>query len=133
MLNTDDVVFISNEFNAEQSSKIVRVLNAHEIKTTTDINAATIIVKPAKKPQPQNNNLIVTVLAQKIEDNTEEIIKMYEQVYKFMPQIEIPKIELLETKTKNKQNKFIQHQTITKFNKIKYKHKQNLFNRTRHK
>lgn len=131
MLNTNDVVFISNEFNAEQSSKIVRVLNAHEIKTTTDINAATIIVKPAKKPQ--NNNLIVAVLAQKIEDNTEDIIKMYEQVYKFMPQIEIPKIELLETKVK-KHNKFIQNRDVEKFNKIKQNYKRQVFfHRTRNK
>lgn len=133
MLNTDDVVFISNEFDDEQSSKIARVLNAHEIKTTTDISSATIIVKPVKKPQSQNNNLIVTVLAQKIEDNTEDIIKMYEQIYQSMPRIEIPPIELLEPKVK-KHNKFIQNRDVEKFNKIKQNYKRQVFfHRTRNK
>ena len=133
MLNTDDVVFISNEFDDEQSSKIARVLNAHEIKTTTDISSATIIVKPVKKPQSQNNNLIVTVLAQKIEDYTEDI--MYEQIYQSMPQIEIPPIELLEPKTqKHKHNKFIQNRDVEKFNKIKQNYKRQVFfHRTRNK
>ena len=139
-MNVDDVIFISNEFDAEQSMKIARVLNAHKIKTTTDISTATIIVKPVKKPQSQNNNLIVTVLSQKIEENTEEIIKMYEQIYQSMPRIEIPDIietpdiKRLDTHTKKrKHNYFNQNQTIAKFNKIQYKHKQILFTRTRHK
>jgi len=132
-MNVDDVVFISNEFDAEQSSKIARVLNAHKIKTTTDMNTATIIVKPAKQHQPQNNNLI-TVIMTKIEKSKDEIIELYDQIYQSVPQIEIPKIELLEPrKKKHKRKKFIQNQTIAKFNKIQYKHKQILFTRTHHK
>jgi len=139
MLNSDDIVFVSTEFDDEQSSKIARVLNAHEIKTTTDMNAATIIVEPVKKPQQQqqNNNLTVAILAKKIEENQEELIKLgelYNQMFTRVPHVEIPEIELSEPrKKKHKQNKFIQNQKLAKFNKIKYKHKQILFNRTRHK
>ena len=139
MLNTDDVVFISAEFDDEQSSKIARVLNAHKIKTTTDISMATIVVKPVKKSQPQNNNLIVAI-SNKIEKNKDEIIELYDQLYQFMPRFEIP--DIIETSDikrlhahtkKRKHNYFNQNQTVAKFNKIKYKHKQILFNRTRFK
>lgn len=134
-MNVDDVVFISNEFDAEQSSKIARVLNAHEIKTTTDMNAATIIVKPVNKPlqQKQNNGLIVAIMTE-IEKSKDEIIELYDQIYQSVPKVEFPKIELLEPrKKKHKRKKFIQNQTIAKFNKIQYKHKQILFTRTHHK
>lgn len=135
MLNTDDIVFISNEFYNEQYSKIARILNAHEIKTTTDINSATIVVKPVKKPlsQKQDNNLIVALI-KKIDETKEEIIKLYDQVFLPRPHFEIPTVEIVYSKPKERnKNKFIQNQKLAKFNKIKYKHKQILFNRTRHK
>ena len=138
MFDTNAVVFISNEFDEAQSKKIADVLNTNKIKTTTDINSATIIVKPAKQPQQQqNNNLLVAILAKKIEESQEELIKLgelYKQMFMPAPRIEIPEIELLEQRaTKHKRKKFIQNQTIAKFNKIQYKHKQILFTRTRHK
>ena len=144
MFDTDDIIFISAEFNAEQYSKIVEVLNAHKIKTTTDISHATIVAKPVPKEQQQNNKLTVAILniatlSEAISESTKNDIEkvmaqIYAQIYQAMPRIEIREIELMpERKQKHNRKKFIQNQNIKKFNKIQQKHKQILFNRTRHK
>ena len=122
-MNVDDVVFISNEFDDAQSKKIAEVLNANNIKTTTDISHATIVVKPVPKEQQQNNKLTVATLniatlSEAILESTKNDIdnvmaQIYAQIYQSMPRIEIRDIELMpERKQKHNRKKFIQNQNI---------------------
>ena len=144
MFDTNAVVFISNEFDEAQSKKIADVLNTNKIKTTTDISRATIVVKPVPKEQQQNNKLTVATLniatlSEAIRESAKNEIdkvmaQIYAQAYQIMPKVEICDIELMtERKQKHNRKNFIQNQNIKKFNKIQLKHKQILFNRTRHK
>ena len=115
------VVFVSPDFEATVFQKIADSFRIQQIKTTNDIQKATIVIKP----HDQQQNLTIAILAEKILEDTEhELDKIKEQFYKNPTGLKTQK---------NQSTKFILNPTIQQLNKIKQIHKQKIFNRTKHK
>ena len=125
--------------------KIAETLRIQQIRTTDDIQLATVVIEPHK----QSKNLTVAIicdavkkelttakLAEKlVEDTQQELIELKQLIEQsqtfFVPEVlNFPNIQLLEPKSKKKINI---EKNISKYNSNRYKqtHKQIFFNRTR--
>lgn len=128
----DPIVFISPDFDSVHFEKIAETLRIQQIRTTDDIQLATVVIKPHK----QSKSLTIAKLAeQQVEKTQQKLEQLIEQSLTFnIPEVlDFPDIQLLEPKPKKKHKikNFISQRDLKRYNQTKQTHKQVFLNRTK--
>lgn len=141
----DTIVFISPDFDSVHFEKIAEMLRIQQIRTTDDIQLATVVIEPHKQSKnltvaiickALNQELTIAKLAeQQVEKTQQELEQLIEQslTFKIPEVLEFPDIQLLEPKPKKKHKikNFISQRDLKRYNQTKQTHKQVFLNRTR--
>lgn len=140
----DIVVFISQKFTDADKEKIAGSMRTHEIKTTTDIRNATVILEPvthntnskslsviiATEPTKPVSTL-ADIAEQLVNDTQGQLSKLQEDINITIPDIIVTPMTL--PKKSHHRKKTYPKQSLSKFNSINSIRNNKIFNRIKHK
>jgi len=140
----DIVVFISQKFTDADKEKIAEFMRTHEIKTTTDIRDATVVLEPVthntnSKPlsviiatEPTKPiSTLADIAEQLVADTQGQLSKLREEINITIPEIVTTPMTL--PKKSHHHKKTYPKQSLAQFNSINSIRNNKIFNRIKHK